>query len=112
MTSSPSLSLPLQLPPLLCFTASAFQELNVPGPGQRGEQGWERRKEGGTKAPADFKLGEQYLQEVTADSGGHQHGDGHSAMEEDVRSGRMEALPPGGLAEVRERAPGASPFPV
>ena len=69
------------------------------------------RKEGRNRAPTDKQLGEHYLQEVTADSGGHQHGDDHSATGEDVRSGWMEAAPSEGLAKARERAPGANPFP-
>lgn len=58
--------------------------------GQRGEQGEGERR---TKALADSELGEQYLQEVTADGGGYQHGDDDSAKEDDVRAlGAASAL--------------------
>lgn len=59
----------LKPPYFLDFLDLAFQKWNLSPPGQREEQG-----------SGEEGVGEQYLQEVTADRGGHQHGDDHSAM--------------------------------
>lgn len=52
-------------------------------------------------------------EEVTADSSGYQHGDDHSAMEEDVRSGPgMEPAPSEGLARAGKELLVSAPFPL
>lgn len=83
MTSSPSLSLPFQTassPVFYKFSLSRAESVTTKteGSAELGRGG----SNGGQRHSLTWSWGQWYLQQVAADSGGHQHGDDHSAMEE------------------------------